>query len=136
MPNASSCPNARVVLNCVGPDVELVETRDPFDRAHSRVGPVKVGNSVEWGPMPAARVKGRGGGVIVQVPESRPRRYPRCQMTSQGVSFDSAYDGTHEINQWLKDNGLTASVAEQDPLSVRVKAASVLGSGFRGRVRL
>ncbi|HMN41830.1 MAG TPA: hypothetical protein PKE29_13375 [Phycisphaerales bacterium] len=33
---------------------------------------------------------------------SHPRRYPKCQMTSRGVSFDSSFDELHRRLVWLE----------------------------------
>ncbi len=125
--------NARRVLNCCDVRVtRLYETADPFDRAHARQGLVKVGKRIEPGIAPAAR-KTQRGEVVLNVRESRPRLYPRSQMTSRGVSIDSAFDQTAELIEWMKREGLTPTLAEADPLAERVKAGA--GGGLRGRTR-
>lgn len=93
--------NMRVVLTAWPAEgVELaavvsrftVATRDPSDRAHNVHEP---GTTLL---MNGAAVAGGGGG-------GRPRRYPRHQITSQGVAFDSAYDGLHSRQSRLASEG-------------------------------
>jgi hypothetical protein len=127
--------NARRVLVCVPLDdqSQLVETRDLFDRAHTVTA---LMGRHEVGVAPAARQVGRGARarVIDNVQGARPRLYPRHQMTSQGVAFDSAFDGTHEIQEWMRREGLTTTEAKADVLAERARAASVLGP-MRFKVR-
>lgn len=120
---------------CVGPEriSELVETLDPFDRAHA----ISVlMDRHEVGLAPAARRVGKGPGarIVDNVQGAKARLYPRHQMTSQGVGFDSAFDGTYDIQQWLKSNGLAYTEAKCDPLTQRTHAASLLG-GLRFKTR-
>ncbi len=76
------CPNRLEVLTCGDLDAtELIPTADRSDRAHGRTD-VFDGHR-EWGGrhVPAK-----------DVPTSRPRRYPRCHLTSRGCAFDRAFD--------------------------------------------
>lgn len=131
--HARNAGNGQRVLNCCDIRVtRMYVTADPFDRAHTSVGYVKVGDTVETGPVPAARVT-RGGQVVLNVRQSQPRMYPQSQMTSRGVSIDSAFDGTHELLEWMKREGLTATMAQADPLSVRARMGA--GGTLRARTR-
>lgn len=83
-----------------------VPTADPFDVAHNQRG-----DNGHF--LPQAAAGGRGGarrGDIV--PRSGlagcpPRLYPRSQMTSSGVAFDSMFDGLEARRQRLAADGLT-----------------------------
>lgn len=74
-----ACTNASVYLTCANEQaggVACFPTSDPFDRAHASFDPAGM-------LLPAIAVRGKC---------AVPRRYPRCQLTSAGVSIDSAFD--------------------------------------------
>lgn len=81
--------NARVVLTVELPKCGGVKTADKSDRAHG----VK---DIDTGRLAPA----------IAVANARPRVYPKSQMTSRGVSFDSAFDETHERMKRLESDGL------------------------------
>jgi len=120
--------NARRVLVCCAPEMhsQLHETTDPFDRAHAITA---LMGRHEVGVAPAARRVGRGRSsrIVENVQGARPRLYPQSQMTSRGVAFDSAYDGTHDIQEWLRREGLAPTEAKCDPVTQRAHAASLMG---------
>lgn len=75
--------NSDEYLTC-GPREACVPTRDPADRAHSMRG---------------------GDGMLLastaRSPLGRPRKYPACCLTTAGVSHDSMFDRTHELQREL-----------------------------------
>lgn len=79
--------NSRRRLTCAAPGTRLVETRDPYDRAHLEFG-------ADGLLLPAAR---RGGRKV----RGRAREYPASSMTAGGVSIDSVFDETYERERRL-----------------------------------
>lgn len=69
--------NSRVFMTC-GDRAATIPTRDTSDRAHA--------SFAEDGLL-------RPGAAV---PNAKPRRYHQSQITSAGVSFDSAFDATYQ----------------------------------------
>lgn len=92
----------------------FVPTKDPFDRAHGERDP---GTGFL---LPAAARTKRGISLLVAA--SEPRRYPRCYMTASGVSFESAFDDTHERQARLREL-LGDDDVRDTPQAVIVEAA-------------
>lgn len=79
-----------------------VATRDPADRAHSVHDQRVIGGLL----VPAGKLCGNSA-------MARPRRYPPCQMTSRGVSHDSACDELAERVKRLESWGWGGGGARQ-----------------------
>lgn len=94
--------NERVYLNAVTEDQkrECVPTSDTHDRAHGKFGASGM-------LIPAANRSGR-----LLVTDSKPRKYPLCQLNLQGVPVDSSYDETYVREQWLVQQGLLAGTTK------------------------
>ena len=104
--------NARVCLTCQAEvdarsrAIELVETRDPYDRAHAVT---ELSAKCERMLIPTARAAWRRSNsgkpercaVAVPIPGAKPRRYPRSSMLQSGVSIDSAFDWLYEARRRL-----------------------------------
>ncbi len=88
--------NSRRAMTCVPPDdwSRLQATRDPFDRAHS------VRDDATNMLVPAATRRGRSVAVNKDL-RAVPRLYPKCYMTSAGVSFETAYEWLAEAEAGL-----------------------------------
>lgn len=93
--------------------LRLLETRDKTDRAHA--------------------VRDQDGLLMngAAVPNARPRRYAPSQLTSRGVSFDSAFDETHARQARLE--GIAGVGRASGPGAVSV-SASLLERERGGRV--
>ncbi len=118
-------PTNQTVYLCAFPPADhpharelTVETRDPSDRAHGVINP----DGLHYN----ARGFGKAAGILRRVrgpelanaapgadrgdqPLGTPRRYPPSQMTSTGVSIDSAFDGMHTRLERLQVQGVNTA---------------------------
>lgn len=119
--------NSRRSMTCVpkGEWGTLVETRDPFDRAHS----VRDGANML---VPAGKTD-RGVSKPVQSLRAKPRLYPACYMTSSGISFETAEDLLHEKRvRALHGDTRPVAVIQIMPASVTHQSAVALYESMFG----
>ncbi len=97
------------------PDSDLVPTRYAFDRAHF--------------------VKGSDGRLLSarQVPNARPRMYPRHAVNAAGMTFEAGFDETERVRRELGGAGIPGFGTAQPDWCVAINTMS--DREFEGRTR-